>query len=183
MFSLKLINSVLKDHKSDLTAQNLDIKDTVIQSHISKAKGRRISAADMSVEAERAKDHVKGMVATLYEAYEAALKRINALDFDDLLLYGVELFHASPRILSSCRHILVDELYVHGDHPFVIRHVSDTIPCSVSHSQDTSVLQYELVKLFAAENKSLTIVGDPDQSIYGWRQAGTPPGQKYYAIH
>lgn len=86
------------------------MKESTIQARISKAKGVSMSPAEMLVEAEEAKDHVKRKVAAFYEAYEEALKKNNALDFDDLLLYGVRLFQESPAILASCRHILVDEL-------------------------------------------------------------------------
>jgi DNA helicase-2/ATP-dependent DNA helicase PcrA len=90
---------------------------------------------------------VLSIIAELYGEYQAALHEAGALDFDDLLLYGLRLATAYPAMLSSCRHILVDEF------------------------QDTNTTQYDLMRCFAAAHGGLTIVGDPDQSIYGWRSA------------
>ncbi|KAG8879898.1 hypothetical protein FRB97_001316 [Tulasnella sp. 331] len=145
--SKKIISKLLKGHASELKAKSIEMKDFFVMSAISKAKSKALSPDDLSVEAERDGDDVKRITAQIYEEYEATLKRNNSLDFDDLLVYGVRLFQKSSRILQGCRHILVDEF------------------------QDTSVLQYELVKLFANASQCLTIVGDPDQSIYGWRAA------------
>ncbi|KAG9030179.1 hypothetical protein FRB95_004272 [Tulasnella sp. JGI-2019a] len=143
----KIISKLLKGYASELKSKSLEMKDFFIMSCISKAKSKALSPDDLSVEAERDNDDVKRIVTQIYEEYEATLKRNNSLDFDDLLVYGMRLFQKSPRILEGCRHVLVDEF------------------------QDTSVLQYELVKLFADASNCLTIVGDPDQSIYGWRAA------------
>ncbi len=59
----------------------------------------------------------------------------------------MKLFKTVPEVLSSCKHILVDEF------------------------QDTNTTQYELMKVFARVNNGVSVVGDPDQSIYGWRSA------------
>lgn len=144
------------------------MKDFFVLSIISKAKSKAQSPDDLSVEAERDNDDVKRITTQMYEEYDATLKRNNSLDFDDLLVYGVRLFQKSPQILKGCRHILVDELYVPQRSHF-------NVTCSNCRplSQDTSVLQYELVKLFADASKCMTVVGDPDQSIYGWRAAGS----------
>jgi len=91
------------------------------------------------------------MIAEVYQAYEAYLMRQKVLDFDDLLLKTVELFKTEPDVLmqysTKFKFILVDEF------------------------QDTNDIQFELVKLLTQVNHSLYIVGDPDQSIYGWRGA------------
>lgn len=104
---------------------------------------RKLSAEDMTA------PDVLGMISKLYIAYQAELKKIDALDFDDLLVRGLELFKTDPSIIGRCRHILVDEF------------------------QDTNTTQYELMKCFATANPKggVSIVGDPDQSIYGWRSA------------
>jgi superfamily I DNA/RNA helicase len=83
----------------------------------------------------------------IYRQYEEKLREHGSLDFDDLLVYGLKLFRKSPGILSDCKHILVDEF------------------------QDTNTTQYELMKLFSKAHGCVTVVGDPDQSIYGWRSA------------
>jgi DNA helicase-2/ATP-dependent DNA helicase PcrA len=91
---------------------------------------------------------------TLYKAYklyQSKLKAANALDFDDLLLKTVELFEKYPDVLekyrNKFRHVLVDEY------------------------QDTNIAQYRLVRLLCKEHGNICVVGDDDQSIYGWRGA------------
>ncbi|KAG8900161.1 hypothetical protein FRC01_010251, partial [Tulasnella sp. 417] len=125
----------------------VELNPSAVLSHISKAKSRAETPEDVRKAAKKQNDDVQRFIADIYEDYESTLKRDNSLDFDDLLIYGVQLFNGSPHILKGCKHILVDEF------------------------QDTSVLQYRLVKLFAFSSKCITIVGDPDQSIYGWRAA------------
>ncbi|KAF7354819.1 ATP-dependent DNA helicase PcrA [Mycena sanguinolenta] len=94
------------------------------------------------------KEDIHRVVGSVYEQYEKSLRRSNSLDFDDLLLFGVKLFSDHPPATSWCRHVLVDEF------------------------QDTNVTQYELMRAIAAPTGGcVTIVGDPDQSIYGWRSA------------
>ena len=84
-----------------------------------------------------------------YEQYEAALKRSNLLDYDDLLLRCVDLLQNYPSCVSNVEAVLIDEF------------------------QDTNIVQFDLMRLFAAQRKRITIVGDPDQSIYGFRAAET----------
>lgn len=89
--------------------------------------------------------------AEVYRYYQKRLKELNALDFDDLLMLTVNLFRQQPQVLryyqQKFEYILVDEY------------------------QDTNHAQYMLVKLLAAEHRNICVVGDPDQSIYGWRGA------------
>ncbi|RDL41758.1 p-loop containing nucleoside triphosphate hydrolase [Venustampulla echinocandica] len=82
-----------------------------------------------------------------FTEYEAALKISNLLDYDDLLLRCVELLRSHPSCISNVEAVLIDEF------------------------QDTNLVQFDLMRLFAAERKRITIVGDPDQSIYGFRAA------------
>lgn len=83
--------------------------------------------------------------------YQKRLRQNNALDFDDLLLKTLELFQKHPDVLeryqSRFQYILVDEY------------------------QDTNMAQYHIVKLLADAHRNLCVVGDDDQSIYGWRGA------------
>jgi ATP-dependent DNA helicase UvrD/PcrA len=89
--------------------------------------------------------------ALAYARYQAALKASGAVDFDDLLLLTEELFdhHADARSAEASRfdHLLIDEY------------------------QDTNGLQYRIVRALAAGHRNLCVVGDDDQSIYGWRGA------------
>ncbi len=90
-------------------------------------------------------------VARAYRIYQHLLKENNALDFDDLIYKTVLLFRNCPDVLDKYqerfRYIMVDEY------------------------QDTNTSQYELVRLLAAKYQNLCVVGDDDQSIYGWRGA------------
>lgn len=89
--------------------------------------------------------------AEVYLAYQQRLKDNNALDFNDLIFKTIDLFKQRPDILEKYQnrfnYIMVDEY------------------------QDTNMAQYTLVKLLASKNKNLCVVGDDDQSIYGWRGA------------
>lgn len=95
-----------------------------------------------------AKDNAMSMII---EKYNSLLEKMNAVDFDDLIVLPLKLLseHDDVRALwqSRCRHFLVDEY------------------------QDSSRMQYDFVRLLAPENANLTVVGDDDQSIYGWRGA------------
>ena len=87
----------------------------------------------------------------VYQAYQDYLRKQNLLDFDDLLILAVKVLSENPAILSSWQnkysHFLVDEF------------------------QDTNALQYRLLRLLLGGDASLTVVGDPDQTIYTWRGA------------
>jgi DNA helicase-2/ATP-dependent DNA helicase PcrA len=89
--------------------------------------------------------------AEFYATYQERLKTLNACDFGDLLLHVVQIFQNHPDVLSKYqnwfRYILVDEY------------------------QDTNVAQYLWLRLLAADHKNICVVGDDDQSIYGWRGA------------
>ncbi|KAL0941861.1 ATP-dependent DNA helicase srs2 [Colletotrichum truncatum] len=84
---------------------------------------------------------------TCYQEYQSHLERSNLLDYDDLLTRCVELMRVHPSCVANVQAVLIDEY------------------------QDTNGIQYELMKLFAQARERITIVGDPDQSIYGWRSA------------
>ena len=90
-------------------------------------------------------------IAKVYQTYQKMLKENNALDFDDLIYKTVLLFRNFPEVLEKYqdrfRYIMVDEY------------------------QDTNTSQYELVAMLANKHKNLCVVGDDDQSIYGWRGA------------
>ena len=90
-------------------------------------------------------------IVDIYKIYQKALKENNALDFDDLLNYPLEIFKEHPRILGKYRkkwkYLLVDEY------------------------QDTNRAQFLLIKILAEKHKQICVVGDDDQSIYGWRGA------------
>lgn len=89
-------------------------------------------------------------VALIYPKYQAQLEKENAVDFNDILLKTIKLAddeQVGARIRTMFRHVLVDEF------------------------QDTNKVQYDLVRRFADASRNLTVVGDDDQAIYGWRGA------------
>ncbi|MBO4384699.1 MAG: UvrD-helicase domain-containing protein [Clostridia bacterium] len=92
-----------------------------------------------------------GRLIEIYREYQKRLAAADALDFDDLLIKTVELFSSCPEILDKYRrrfrYVLVDEY------------------------QDTNVVQYEIIRLLTEESRNICVVGDDDQSIYGWRGA------------
>jgi DNA helicase-2/ATP-dependent DNA helicase PcrA len=96
-------------------------------------------------------DPIEEISFMLYPRYREALKSLNALDFDDLLLLTLRLFREHPAVLEKYgekfRYLMVDEY------------------------QDTNRVQYEFLRLLAGERKNICVVGDDDQSIYGWRGA------------
>ncbi|ERF71624.1 hypothetical protein EPUS_00613 [Endocarpon pusillum Z07020] len=83
----------------------------------------------------------------VYEEYQNALAASNLLDYDDLLIRCADLLRARPECVGNVEAVLIDEF------------------------QDTNTVQLELMKLLAGKNRRVTIVGDPDQSIYGFRSA------------
>jgi len=120
----------------------------VARSRISRAKDQLVTPAEY---AERARDFLDQNIAKVYAEYEKRLKQNRAFDFDDLLMKTVMMFRQYPHILESYqerfRYIMVDEY------------------------QDTNHVQYQLVNMLAKKYQNLCVVGDDDQSIYGWRGA------------
>ncbi|MHB0876420.1 MAG: ATP-dependent helicase [Anaerolineae bacterium] len=137
-----LMKAVLKR----LNADDKKYRPAAVLGAISRAKSDMHTAATYSPPT-----YWHEMVARAFEIYEAALRENNALDFDDLLLKTVEGLQEHPEVLQKYRnryrHVLVDEF------------------------QDTNTPQYELIRLLAAPEGSVFVVGDEDQSIYGWRGA------------
>jgi DNA helicase-2/ATP-dependent DNA helicase PcrA len=117
-------------------------------SRISRLKNDRVSPEEY---AKTAFAPVDRRVAQLYPAYQKALRARGAMDFDDLILNAVTLFDLAPEIArryaEQFRHVLVDEY------------------------QDTNAIQFHLIESLSRVHRNLTVVGDDDQSIYGWRGA------------
>lgn len=93
----------------------------------------------------------KEVAAEVYRKYQSGLRMQGAVDFNDLLLLTIELFEQHPEILHKVRQ---RARFIHVD-----------------EYQDTNPVQYELTRLLAGEKPNLMVVGDPDQSIYGFRNA------------
>ncbi|CAE6452126.1 unnamed protein product [Rhizoctonia solani] len=148
--SKKTISTLLQNHSSELESAGLDLKEPVVRAMISKAKATGQTPQEMlrTASSISTQDKVQAAVAHIYEEYDTVLRAANALDFDDLLVMGLKVLKAAPRAIAKLRHVLVDEF------------------------QDTNTMQYELMRVFAdACGRCVSVVGDPDQSIYGWRSA------------
>jgi DNA helicase-2/ATP-dependent DNA helicase PcrA len=117
-------------------------------SRISQAKSNQETPEEM---ARSASDPITSRLAVVYERYEAKLRESNALDFDDLLLEAVRLLRHDP---LTCKRL-------NDRYEFVM----------VDEYQDTNRSQYELMRLLTEERQNICVVGDEDQSIYGWRGA------------
>ena len=140
--------TVIKHILKDLNINDKNYPPRSVKAVISDAKNRMLSPDEWLKENPdaRSRPYYK-----IYVEYENRLKANNALDFDDLLVKTLELLVENPPVLESYqnkfRYIMVDEY------------------------QDTNVAQYQLIRLLAGESKNVCVVGDDDQSIYGWRGA------------
>ena len=91
------------------------------------------------------------LTARVYKTYQAELRKAESMDFDDLIMQTLRLFDKNPDVLA----------YYQGKFQYI----------HVDEYQDTNHAQYQLVKLMAQRFKNICVVGDADQSIYGWRGA------------
>ena len=135
--------SIVRTLLSDIRAYDRSFKPEAIMEKISSQKNEFASSGKT--------DELEAFADVVYPRYQEMLRAMNAVDFDDLLLLCIRLFREHPSVLQKYqdrfRYIMVDEY------------------------QDTNKVQYELIKMLAGERKNLCVVGDDDQSIYGWRGA------------
>ncbi len=140
----RILQEILKDNGIDTTAH----PPRMLASIISSWKDNAWRPEDVA-RSEDSFAHGRGI--GLYQQYQKRLQALNACDFGDLLLHPVHLFKQNPDILAHYQHklthILVDEY------------------------QDTNTVQYLLLRLLTQKQKNICVVGDDDQSIYGWRGA------------
>jgi DNA helicase-2/ATP-dependent DNA helicase PcrA len=139
---------VVKQAMSILGIDIKTVRPSAILTAISEAKNNLIGPVEY---ASFARGNFSRTVAQVYEVYQQLLKKYNALDFDDLLVEAVSLFHKEPEILGKLRsqyqYVLVDEY------------------------QDTNKAQYEITRMLTLGHRRLTVVGDAAQAIYSWRGA------------
>ncbi len=141
--------SVLKEimKRLDIDDKYLPLRE--IKSKIGDMKNRLMTPDEWFYHSEQ--DHRARQMREVMTEYEKRLKVLNALDFDDLLIRTLELLADHPPVLDYYRqrfsHVMVDEY------------------------QDTNKAQYEMIRLLTQESRNLCVVGDDDQSIYGWRGA------------
>jgi DNA helicase-2/ATP-dependent DNA helicase PcrA len=122
-----------------------------IRAQISHAKNHGLTADEMEAQAQQMHNPGREDAAKVFRAYSEILRKAAALDFDDLLLRAVDLLKDHPEVRArwtgQFQYLMVDEF------------------------QDTNRAQEELVYLLAGARKNVCVVGDEDQSIYGWRGA------------
>ena len=146
--------SVIKTVVNELNLDDKLYKANVVHNRISAAKNGLINpleyAADSYIQQEDARQN-RPMLGKIYDAYCKRCFKNGAMDFDDLLFKMYELLHLFPAVLHKYQHkfkyVLVDEY------------------------QDTNTTQYAIVKLLAAANENICVVGDDAQSIYSFRGA------------
>jgi len=130
--------------KRIITRYQYTVEPGHARSRISKLKAKGITADDNRQTAKKVNDNEFAMV---YSSYQEHLAASNLLDYDDILMRCVDLLKKSPSCVSTIQAVLIDEY------------------------QDTNNIQYELMCLLAQQTRRITIVGDPDQSIYSFRSA------------
>jgi len=143
--SERLLKSVLQE--LNLSEKHYPVR--YVSGIISNQKNELVTPYDFT--REFAGDFTMSNIADAYALYQKKLKANNALDFDDIIFRTVELFEQVPEVLSRYQerfqYVMVDEY------------------------QDTNTAQYHLITLLAGARQNLCVVGDDDQSIYGWRGA------------
>ena len=141
--------SLMKDVCRKMNIDTKIYKERSILAQISHAKDELLTPDDMEMKA--AGDYNMKKVASVYREYQAALRKNNALDFDDLIVKTVELFEKCGAVLEyyqeRFKYIMVDEY------------------------QDTNTAQFKFISLLAQRYQNLCVVGDDDQSIYKFRGA------------
>ncbi len=142
--SLALIKKIIKENQISEDY----IKSNRVIGTISKLKNELVGPDEYRANAD---GYYQEKVADMFSQYQVELEKLSALDFDDLIGRTVKLFQDYPDILSKYhdlfQYILVDEW------------------------QDTNRAQYALIKLLAGKKQNIFVIGDLDQSIYGWRGA------------
>jgi len=137
----RILKRIAKEH-------SIDLNIAFISSEISKYKNTLLTADEILKKAELP-DYRK--IATIYRDYETEIIENNLVDFDDLLMLTYQILEQDKELRKETsnryKYIMVDEY------------------------QDTNELQFKLLELLASEHGNLCVVGDDDQSIYGWRGA------------
>ncbi|MBI3977942.1 MAG: UvrD-helicase domain-containing protein, partial [Chloroflexi bacterium] len=140
--------SLIKQAFKDLSLDERRVTPRSVLAAISRAKNQMVTPEQLRT---RAGTYFEEVVSRVYSRYRDLLWSNTALDFDDLLTWTIELWEANPAVRSRYQeryvHVLVDEF------------------------QDTSPVQYALVKTLAGRHRNVCVVGDADQSIYSWRSA------------
>lgn len=141
---MSLIREIFKQKNID----DKSVQPRAVLAEISTAKEKMLTP---EAYAEKATGFFERIASDIYKAYNALLRKANALDFDDILYYAVRLLEQRQDVREKYQdrfqHVLVDEY------------------------QDVNYAQYQIVNLISAKHRNIVVVGDDDQSIYAWRGA------------
>ncbi|GAX08779.1 ATP-dependent DNA helicase PcrA [Secundilactobacillus silagincola] len=140
--------TLMKRVLADMNVDTKQFDPRAILGKISNAKNELKTPKQLAQEAGNRMDEV---TARAYDAYQNGLQRNQAMDFDDLIMLTIQLFNENKDVLAEYQKKFQ---YIHVD-----------------EYQDTNDAQYTLVNMLAREHHNLCVVGDSDQSIYGWRGA------------
>ena len=139
--------TLIKNCLKDLNIDDKLFSEKSVQSEISNAKNQMLEPSQYTARANG--DFRKEKIAIIYELYQKRLKENNAIDFDDIINFTIKILMENPDVLeyysNKFKYVLVDEY------------------------QDTNKAQFTLITLLASKNGNITVVGDNDQSIYGFR--------------
>ena len=139
---------VVKRSMRELDIDPKQFAPRAVHSAISNAKSQLLTAEGFAM---RNASYFEEVVTRVYERYEALMARADAVDFDDLLMKTYFLLHDDQKTAEKYQdryvHFMIDEF------------------------QDTNVAQYAIARIIARKHRNLCVVGDPDQSIYSWRNA------------
>jgi DNA helicase-2/ATP-dependent DNA helicase PcrA len=142
--------TLLRHVLDDIEGVGERFSPAMFRAEISLRKGR-VEGDSAEALKEGAAEKYETWMPEVYERYESALRAANSVDYDDLLSLTLRLWNEHPRILSvyqkKYRYVMVDEY------------------------QDTNPVQYDLIRRLVEKRSNLCVVGDDDQSIYGWRGA------------
>ena len=152
--------SLMKDICKKYQLETTQLKLKRIMGSISTCKDNLVTPEEYALNTQN--DFIKVRISKAYTEYQNALKKNNAMDFDDLIMKTVELFKTNPDVLDSYqerfKYIMVDEY------------------------QDTNNAQFELIRVLADKYRNLCVVGDDDQSIYRFRGANIRNGWNMFIL-
>ncbi|MEZ5163460.1 MAG: UvrD-helicase domain-containing protein [Fimbriimonadaceae bacterium] len=153
---MTLVRDLIKKRGYD----DKSVQPRAVLAEISRAKEKLLTPGKYQ---EQAAGFFERIVANIYPAYNEALKAANALDFDDILMKAVRMLDESEQVRTQLQdqflHVLVDEY------------------------QDVNFAQYKLADTLAGKHRNITVVGDDDQSIYGWRGADVSLMMRFSSDH
>lgn len=153
---MTLVRDLIKKRGYDDKA----IQPRAVLSEISRAKEKLMTPGKYT---EQASGFFERVVAAIYPDYDKALQAANALDFDDIIMKTARLLDQVEAVREKYQekflHVLVDEY------------------------QDVNFAQYKIADLMAAKHRNITVVGDDDQSIYGWRGADVSLMMRFSSDH